>query len=1024
MKRASQKNGPVFGDLGKGIFAIAFILFLLAMSSLAVNALPAIELNTTVNDNVFYTLPLMGTTTLEHVVNTTDNGTPLVASVQVDFVRGISHRIWWDTSYKYRMPLSFTLPSTFNTNYSVVLKIDLSAAVDTGKLRNDFADVRLIENDLIVPFFIENEDPGNFTIVFRVQNETLSRSMDLYYGKPTETSLANDISAYRFKEEFNDLDRWNVYKGSFSIAAGRLDSGYNETSGILLENITGSYDNKTHTTDKKPFIMSYRLRLEDNSTSTIMLSESLSATNKSLNITFNEYSDKHKLCYYGTCINYTHEMESGTWYNITLEASSSTMNIDVSEERLASIPYNLGEVYIRLEATNTTRIDDFSILRKLGLITAVTSSEQELIQSYSTQTFGGVFGWTHDITGMDTGTYSIRTEVQKTNYEPNATLDTITMYYKKIAIDIYETGLVTQIEDRYVADVTGTIKFTNPNFRNVSIDVLYNTDLTLIDLYGDHFTGNSIRFTPLGADSDYTIQYYIAGISYTNPIYNDQSVLGSAISRAGGLSDYYEFNQNSITKTKKVKAPEEQKESGVMVVTKKKGVTFTLEGLAQTYGGLPLVVTKSISSKIVRPGDIVDVSIKVDNVDVVSRIVTITDIVPKEFIYIKGFNKPQADRRIIWNYDLNKMSSKVATYRLMYVGNSTGAKLIDSAQVSFEVYNMTSNNITIFRDQARKTTVYSQKNIMYLPNNKARVTITLVNTGDFTVDELYVAEFIGPNEFSQESKRTPFKGEWIIKDFRPGRTWTVSYLTTDHEMIENDPKVFSYEQNVLLDSALIIDNDKLSARPVWKETRSHIVLITIILILVAEILASLYYFFVSVEFYAADLEELTFKTLSAKIWRDFRNMIANLPRRAVLTVYLVRNIITYGIQNVIIFFKILRIWISNKVPLLWSITDKLRELDKYEWFLFLKMLVDYAKRKVLDVYEYVMKYIRPITDDIKKRHKKEILRRQGLDDEETKRLAEIEKRMTEKDVITEKETLEMYEESQKKLEELKKNMEK
>jgi hypothetical protein len=991
------------------------LIFLVSLTMLPIaSALPGIELNTSTTESIYYSLPLLGTTNLEHAIFTAENSTGIDASIEVDFVRGTAHKKWWDSGFEYRTPIRFNLPSGYTSNQTIVLSVNLSQLISQGKLRSDMADLRLVENDVIIPISVENTD-GALLAMFRTDNYTSIRNMELYYGSPSTTTMPNYESAYRFYENFNDINRWTIISGGYSFLGGVLSSSNGQNSTIMLTNYSGIYDNSSSINESVPMMIEYRLRLADNASSSIILSENYNFTNKTINLTLSGGANNYTICTLGGCVLQYANISADEWIDVKLNVGSNTINVVIPSANVDYTRYhNLDTFYTGFINENVVDIDYYRTMKKTSSIIPSIYEEQQLIQKISSATFGGNYGWTYDITGFSTDTYSIWTESTKNNYVGNSSLDVFSIQYNKIGIDIQEQGKVTKVGDKYVSDVSGTAMFTNPNNRNISINVLYDSSLQFIDLYENHFTGNAIVYNPLLASSSHTINYYITGISYVNPLQGSQSVLGTAISRANGLNNYYEFTQDSLTTAVKSVAPVEEKDSGKIIVSKS-DTQFTLESLATTYAGLPFIITKTISKEKIIPGDIVEVSIKVNNVDVVSKIVTITDNIPDEFIHVERTNLPTGKRQLVWNFNMNKGSSRVVSYKMMYVGNSTGAKKLNPALVEFEIYNMTSKNITIFRDIPKSTEAYVQKNIKYLANNMARIEINVLNPGDKTIDELHVAEFIGGAMFKEESIKTPFKGEWILRDLNPGETWKVSYLTKNHELIENSPNVFSYEQDVEVDHQLFIDNEREREGGLWKESRSIFIPIGIILVLLTELLVAGYYVYRNVHYYIEDVENFNLKNFFMKKLKDFYDMLMDVPGIVGRISKNFMSLFRYIKHNVIMAFRIVQIWFASKLPIWWKIYDKLKVLNQYEWFLFIKMIIDYIKKSIKMGAEKSVEFAKPILEDVKSRAEKDIETRKkkqlGLDTEEKKE----EIVMKPEDIIAEKEALEKYKKSQEML---------
>lgn len=951
-------------SLSKFIFALTF-MFLLVASATMTMALPGIELDTELNKQDYYTLPLLGTETLEHVVNTTRNDSALDTQVSVDLVRGIATGVWWDEDYMYKRPMKIEIPASATTNDSLMLDINLAQAISNNKIRDDFKDLRLVEGeDMIEHYLVDSNNNDTVKAVFRLDNlSNRTRTIDLYYGNEDQDTLPVNDSVFMFVEDFDDISEWNITNGSFTLNSGVLESDLNTTSRIMLDDVES--DGYNYSEIDVPVKIGYSLALEQNSTSSLLLAKHKNLTDIQLNITLEADTDKVTICSGGACEIKDYDHTIGEFSQIAVDLREGRYYVEIDGTRIFSSTHDIDSFYLAFENFNITHIDDLKLQNIVEMGVDNYGPEQELLQKQTTSTVDGIFGWNYDITGMETDEYSIYTDVSKTNYLSNSTLDIFNMHYKKIGVDIHEEGKVTLVKDKYVTEAKGEITFTNPNNKNISIDVLYNTPLSV---YGENFTENGIVYPEMANLSELSLSYYITGVSEQDPIQGVSSILGTAILRADGLGELYEFTQNSLTRTDKVIHSDEPESDTGSITKIKTEQQFTLESLADTYLGMPVRVEKSLSKETVDPGEVVDVEVKVRNVDVVSKQIRLEDSIPEGFIHVEGVNQKTEEKDLRWNFDLNKESTKIFRYKMMYVGESIGEKQLEPAIAYFGTFNSTSNRPLIFRDQGKETKVYVQKRIATGDDKSVDVTIDVINVGDKTIDELHLMEMLNGHDISQETIRTPFDGEWIIRDFNPGERWNLRYQVDDHELIENVPQLISYEQDVDVVSELI-KTSKTKEFAIWKEERTSFISMLIFLTLVLELAGMLFYFRKNPPEIYLEMEEQGFVKVAMRTIDDILNKLLGVPSQVIQTFKNLISLISYYSKVLKVYYRMSRIWVGKKIPLIWKLFDKLKVLNKYEWFLFLKMFVDYLMKYVKKIYTLMLKLLRPLSEDFVRRIK-------------------------------------------------------
>jgi hypothetical protein len=116
---------------------------------------------------------------------------------------------WWDSSWPYRqsMVIDNTQNANSHTNYSVLLTFDSASIISEGRMNSDLSDLRVTDDDnsTLIPYFIERgEDSSSTRVWVKVPSIPASsnKTVYLYYGKPTASSLSDPDDAFEYYINF------------------------------------------------------------------------------------------------------------------------------------------------------------------------------------------------------------------------------------------------------------------------------------------------------------------------------------------------------------------------------------------------------------------------------------------------------------------------------------------------------------------------------------------------------------------------------------------------------------------------------------------------------------------------------------------------------------------------------------------------------------------------------------------------------------------------------------------------------
>lgn len=164
--------------------------------------------------------------------------TMLVALGKVTTTANASSDGWWNTSWDYRRAVTVINPNSFELiEYPTNITLDTQSLVSAGKMKPDGSDLRLLHNNVEIPFAIVAPNTANTKIVFKssVPANGDDPNYMLYYGNPSasDVSVSYDKIFYEVIDEFND----GVIDPMWSFEPPWVGAGppvnYYETNGFL-----------------------------------------------------------------------------------------------------------------------------------------------------------------------------------------------------------------------------------------------------------------------------------------------------------------------------------------------------------------------------------------------------------------------------------------------------------------------------------------------------------------------------------------------------------------------------------------------------------------------------------------------------------------------------------------------------------------------------------------------------------------------------------------------------------------------
>ena len=232
-----------------------------------------------------------------------------------------------------------------------------------------------------------------------------------------------------------------------------------------------------------------------------------------------------------------------------------------------------------------------------------------------------------------------------------------------------------------------------------------------------------------------------------------------------------------------------------------------LEGVASYLEHL-MYLKKSISSAKLMPGDLVEISVKINNFAPIHRPFNLTERLPFGFeIEESGGANLTEGGTLVWEGRLNPDSSRLIRYTSRYTDNDTlGLDHFEPSVLSYENQTLFSERIPFIRQFIPAKKIFIQKKLRYALNDEILVHIQMQNLGESDIHDLLVREFLAADDVFREISVMPEqKGTWRVPLLKKGETWEVTYVTDDNMAVNLLPEVYGIDKQIVL-KTLVFEN--------------------------------------------------------------------------------------------------------------------------------------------------------------------------------------------------------------------------
>jgi hypothetical protein len=220
-----------------------------------------------------------------------------------------------------------------------------------------------------------------------------------------------------------------------------------------------------------------------------------------------------------------------------------------------------------------------------------------------------------------------------------------------------------------------------------------------------------------------------------------------------------------------------------------------------------IYLRKLVTSTLVVPGDIVNITVFVNNLEPQDVSLVVYDIFPEGFELISVAGGTAEERNVTWNVSISSGSAKRLRYSLRYTDeDSLGLDYFRPAYLIYDGETFYSQTLPFIRKYIPQRRLFVQKNIKFLSDEEVQVSLSLQNLGESPLENIMVKEYLlSAAEFREISKQPLERGLWKIETINQSGMWEVSYVTDKMNLLNTLPEIYGLPPSSILQT-LILSN--------------------------------------------------------------------------------------------------------------------------------------------------------------------------------------------------------------------------
>lgn len=213
-----------------------------------------------------------------------------------------------------------------------------------------------------------------------------------------------------------------------------------------------------------------------------------------------------------------------------------------------------------------------------------------------------------------------------------------------------------------------------------------------------------------------------------------------------------------------------------------------------------IIFKKDVDKTIISKGDEFDVILTIANVkDKTLENLVLNDEVPEGYEIKNMPTSVKISNRDL-TFDIPKIEgyeTKTIIYTLVSKKEYKGITYLKPAKLEYKDDAIYSEGVLLINDMLPEQKLFIQKEVKYLDDEYAKVTITVKNLGNLFLENLLISDEFSEDSIIKEISKVFFeRGVWAIKSLKPGEEWEVSYLISrDSLSLDNLPNIYGVEKS-------------------------------------------------------------------------------------------------------------------------------------------------------------------------------------------------------------------------------------
>lgn len=214
---------------------------------------------------------------------------------------------------------------------------------------------------------------------------------------------------------------------------------------------------------------------------------------------------------------------------------------------------------------------------------------------------------------------------------------------------------------------------------------------------------------------------------------------------------------------------------------------------------------KLVSSTLVVPGDLVNITVLVNNLEPKEIDIQVFDIFPDGFDVVSVEDGIVNDHNLSWNITLSSGTAKRLRYQLRYVDDDAlGLDYYRPAHLIYDGIVVYSQNLPFVRKYIPQKRLFVQKNVKFLAGDTVQIRLSLQNLGESPLENIMIKEYLlSSAEFREISQQPLQRGLWKIDELNQSSTWEVTYITDKMSLLNNMPEIYGISQGSILQTIIL-----------------------------------------------------------------------------------------------------------------------------------------------------------------------------------------------------------------------------